>query len=54
MVDDAVDDRYGDIIMAEDLTPVGEFLVGGQDDRPVFIQGVDELKQIVPALLFHR
>jgi len=45
MMDDAVDNGHGDVIIAEELAPVGEFLVGGQDDRPVFIQRVDELKQ---------
>lgn len=45
MMDDAVDDRLGHIVVKEELAPVCERLVGGQDDRPVFIQRVDELKR---------
>lgn len=54
MMDDPVDDRHGDVVIAEELAPLGELLVGGQDDRAVFIQRVDELKQVIPALLVHR
>ncbi len=54
MMDNAVDDRHGDVVIAKELTPLGEVLVGGQDDRPVFIQRVDELKQVMPALFVHR
>ncbi len=53
-MDNAVDDGHGHIVIKKELAPIGERLVGGQDDRPVFIQRVDELKQVVHALLVHR
>jgi hypothetical protein len=43
MMDEAVDDGHGHIVVKEELAPIGERLVGGQDDRPVFIQSIDEL-----------
>lgn len=54
-MDDAVDDGYGDVVIDKKLAPVGEFLVGGQDHRAVlFVQRVDELKQVVHALFVYR
>jgi hypothetical protein len=43
MMDEAVDDGHGHIVVKEELAPIGERLVDGQDDRPVFIQSIDEL-----------
>jgi hypothetical protein len=32
MMDDAVDDRHGHIVVKEELASIGERLVGGQDE----------------------
>jgi hypothetical protein len=32
-MDNAVDDRHGHIVVKEEFAPIGERLVGGQDDR---------------------
>ena len=54
MMNDSVNDRDGDITIKEELSPLREFLVRRQDDRSVFIHGVNQLKQIVHALFVHR
>ena len=41
-MDDAIHDGDGDIVVMEELAPVGKVLVGGQDDGSVFIEGVDQ------------
>jgi len=46
-MDDPVHDRNGHIVVVEELTPVGKVLVGGQDNRAVFIQAVDQLDRII-------
>ena len=48
-MNDSVNDRDGDITIKEELSPLREFLVRHQDDRSVFIHGVNQLKQIVHA-----
>ena len=53
MVDDSVHDRYRDVVVEEELMPAGEVLVGGDDQRTVFIHGVNELEQVVHATLVH-
>jgi hypothetical protein len=53
MMNDSVHDRHSDITVKEKLSPVGKFLVRCQDDRSVFIQGVNQLKQVVHALFVH-
>ena len=53
MVDDPVNDRHRHVVVVEELAPTGEVLVGGQDDRPVFVQAVDQLEQIVAGLPGH-
>ena len=52
-MDNAVDDRDGHVIVVEELAPVGEVLVGGQDDGPVLVHNVDELEQVEPRLRRH-
>jgi len=47
MVNDAVDDGYGDVIILEEFAPVGEVFVGGNDQRAVFVEAVDKLEQVV-------
>jgi|GEM_PF-3379954 len=54
MVDDSVDNGHGHIVIKEELAPIGERLAGSQDDRPVFIQRIDEPRRVVHALLVHR
>ena len=39
VVDDAVDHRGGDDLVAEDVSPAGEGQVAGQDQRGVFVAG---------------
>ena len=53
-MNDAVDDRYGDVVVVEVVGPVGELLVSGQDDGAVLVQGVDQLEQVVAGLAGHR
>ena len=38
-MDDPVDHRGGDGLVAEDTTPTGERKVAGQDQRGVFVAG---------------
>ena len=40
MVNDAVDDGYGDVIILKEVTPVAEILVSGNDQRAVFVEAV--------------
>ena len=44
MVNDAVDDGYGDVIILKEVTPVAEILISGNDQRVVFVEAVDYLK----------
>ena len=44
MVDDPVNDQHRHVVVLEELAPVGEVLVSGQDDRPVCLQAVDQLE----------
>jgi hypothetical protein len=53
MMDDSVHDGYRHVTVKEELSPVGKFLVRRQDDGPVFIHGVNQLKQVVHALFVH-
>ena len=50
----SIDNRPGDVVIDEELAPVSEFLVSGQNDRAVFIQRVDQLEQIVRPLFVQR
>src|SRR5690606_26479146 len=50
MVDDPIDDGHRYVVVVEELTPAGKVLVGGEDDGAVFIQAVDQLKQVVARL----
>ena len=51
-MDDAVDHRGGDGLVAEDAAPAGERQVAGQDQRGVFVAGGDELEEQVRGVLF--
>ncbi len=51
VVDDAVDHRGGDGLVAEDAAPAGERQVAGQDERGVFVAGGDELEEQVRGVL---
>ena len=53
MVDHSVDDGHGHVVVMEELAPAGEVLVGGQDDRAVLVQVVDQLEQVVAGLPCH-
>ena len=50
-MDDAVDHRGGDGLVAEDAAPAGERQVRGQDQRGVFVAGGDELEEQVRGVL---
>ena len=43
MVDEAVDDGGGDVVVSEDGAPSGEFDVGGDDEAGVFVGVGDDL-----------
>ena len=47
VVDEAVDHRGGDDLVAEDLAPAAEGQVGGDHDRALFVAGGDELEEQV-------
>jgi hypothetical protein len=50
MMEEAVEERSGDDRVAEDLAPLGEAAVGGQDHRALFVAGVDQLKEQAAAI----
>ena len=50
MVQQPIQNRRGDHPVPEDVPPVGEALVGGEDDRPPFIPSTDELEEQVRPL----
>src|SRR5690554_573474 len=52
-MDNPVDDRHCNVVIVEKLSPAGEVLVGGQDDGPILVQAVDQLKQVVTGLSGH-
>ena len=49
-MDQPVHDGHGNVLIDEELAPTGKVLIGGQNDRAVFIQGIDQLEQVVVAL----
>jgi hypothetical protein len=51
-VDDAVDHRGGDDLVAEDGGPGAEGQVAGQDQGGVLVAGGDELEEQVGGVLF--
>lgn len=53
-MDDAVDHRGGDGLVAEDVAPAGEWQVRCQDQRGVFVAGRDELEEQVRGVLLER
>ena len=52
VVDEPVDHRGGDDLIAEDLAPPAERLVAGDDERGAFVSGGDELEEQVGGLGF--
>ncbi len=54
MVEQAVEERRGDDVVAEDLAPLLEAPVGGEDHGAVFVLCVDELEEQVGAALGQR
>ena len=52
VVDEAVDHRGGDDVVAEDLAPAAEGLVGGDDQTGSFVAAGDELEEEVGGLGF--
>ena len=52
VVDEAVDHGGGDDVVAEDLAPAAEGLVGGDDQRGAFVAGGDELEEQVGGFGF--
>ena len=53
-MDEAVDHRGGDDVVAEDLAPGGEGLVGGDDQRGAFVAARDEHEHQVGGLRVER
>ena len=51
MVHDAVDHGRGDDLVSEHVTPAGEWQVGGQDQRGVFVAAGDQLEEQVRGVL---
>jgi len=47
VVDESVDHRGGDDLVAEDLAPAAEGQVAGDHDRALFVAGGDELEEQV-------
>jgi len=47
--------RYGyrHVIIKEELTPVGEILVGADDKGAILIHGIYKLKQVIHSLFVH-
>jgi hypothetical protein len=54
VVDEAVDHRGGDDVVAEDLAPAAERLVGGDDHRGAFVAAGDEREHQVRGLRIER
>ena len=54
MVDEPIDQSGGDHRVAEDLTPLLEAAVGGDDDRAAFVAAGDEGEEQVGGLAFER
>ena len=52
MVDEPVDHRGGDDLVAEDACPGAERQVAGQDQGGVFVAAGDELEEQVRGVLF--
>ena len=50
MVDDAVDHRGCDGVVAEDISPSGKGHVGSQDDAGVLVTAGDQLEEQVRCL----
>ena len=44
VVDESVDDGCGDVVIAEDGAPAGEFDVGGDDEAGFLVGVVDDLE----------
>jgi hypothetical protein len=54
VVDEPVDHRGGDDVVAEDLAPASERLVGGDDEAGPFVAGGDELEEQVGGFGLER
>ena len=53
MMNESIHNGHGDLITVKELAPVGKVLVGGKDDGAVLIETVDQLKEVIDALLVH-
>src|SRR5436305_228418 len=49
MMQEAIKERGGDDGVAEDVPPLSEAAVGGEDHRALFVAGVDELEEQIAA-----
>ena len=54
VVQQSIQQRGGNDGVAEDLAPLAEPAVGGQDDGAALVAGVDELEEEVGELLSHQ
>jgi len=54
VVDDSIDHRGRDNVVAEHVTPAGEGQVAAEDQRGVFVSGRDQLEEQVGRVLFER
>ena len=53
MMDEPVNDRYGHVVIDKEFVSVGKFLISRQDDGTIFVQRIDQLKQVVHAVFIH-
>src|SRR5512132_2723749 len=49
VMEEPIEQRRGDDRVAEDVAPFGEAAVGGEDHRPLFVAGIDQLEEQVAA-----
>ena len=54
MMDQPVDDCIGDDGIAEDLSPLRQWLIGGDDDGLLLVSGGDELEEQPRYRLVYR
>ena len=47
MMDEPVNDGYGNIVINKEVAPVGKFLISCQDNGTIFIEGINQLKQVM-------
>lgn len=49
MVERAIEESCGNDGVTEHLAPLGKAAIGGEDHRPLFVAGIDELEEQIAA-----